>query len=365
MRKTLIALAVLGSVAGGAHAQSSLVIYGIVDTGYVKESGRDLRMGSNLDNLIGFRGSEDLGGGLAAVFELERRFNLNDGTLNNTGAAPRYAAERSDGPDWDGAANVGLSGDFGQIRFGRLNELTTETIREFDPFRQYGVGSMIWSTQRSEGIDNSVRYDSPNWSGFSFGLTYSLGQNNKGAAEWAMQGQDNDGYGINLSFDNGPLALTGNFSRLADSNSSRVWNLGGAYRSGNARVSLLYENTRDRGWRLGESSNIVGWVEGDPENAARSRQQTWLFGLEWVVGPGEIDASVQYFRLKDAAYMADPGSRSSWKYALGYTYSLSRRTAAYLQAAWTDYGNDDVGRFYHGLDRSSIAAFQIGMHHKF
>ena len=365
MRKTLISLAVLGAVAGVAHAQSSVAIYGIVDTGYIKETGRDARMGSNLDNLIGFRGGEDLGGGLKATFELERRFNLNDGTLNNTGAVPRYAGESSSGPDWDGAANFGLTGDFGQIRFGYLNALNTETIREFDPFRQYGVGSMVWSTQRTEGIANSVRYDSPNWGGFSFGLTYSLGQNNKAPAQWAYQGQDNDGWGINLSFDNGPLALTGNFSRLADSDNSQVWNLGAAYRFGSARVSLLYENTRDKGWILGEPSNIVGWVEGDPENSARSRQQTWLLGLEWGIGPGEIDASVQYFRLKDAQGMEEAGSLSNWKYAVGYTYNLSKRTSAYAQAAYIDYKEEAVGRFYHGLDRSSVTAFQIGMNHKF
>ena len=124
MKKTLIALAVLGAAAGVAHAQSNVTIYGIVDTGFIKKSGHDVEMGENVNNRLGFRGVEDLGGGMKATFELERRFDLNNGEAKND-------------KDWDGAANVGLKGDsWGAVRLGRVNELTTETIRKFDPFYQ-------------------------------------------------------------------------------------------------------------------------------------------------------------------------------------------------------------------------------------
>ena len=72
MKKTLIALAIAGAMTGLAHAQSNVVIYGVVDTGLIKENGSDTRMGSNVDNRIGFRGTEDLGGGMKATFELVR-----------------------------------------------------------------------------------------------------------------------------------------------------------------------------------------------------------------------------------------------------------------------------------------------------
>ena len=58
MKKTLIALAIMGAAAGVANAQSNVVIYGVVDTGFIKENGSDTRMGSNIDNRIGFRGTE-------------------------------------------------------------------------------------------------------------------------------------------------------------------------------------------------------------------------------------------------------------------------------------------------------------------
>ena len=168
-------------------------------------------MGENVSSRLGFRGVEDLGGGVKATFQLENWFEPATGQ-----------AKSLDDPDrtWDGAANVGLKSDtWGAVRLGRVNELTTETIRKFDPFYQYGVANMIYGTQRMLHIDNTIRYDSPNWSGFHFGATYSLGGNtDKDSAEGtpiytakeAGNGYDNDGYGIMLGYDNGPLALVGN-----------------------------------------------------------------------------------------------------------------------------------------------------------
>lgn len=373
MKKTLIALAVMGAAAGAANAQSNVVIYGVVDTGFIKENGSDVRMGSNVDNRIGFRGMEDLGSGQKATFELERRFNLNDGTL------------AKEGKDWDGAANVGLKGDnWGGIRLGRVNELTTETIRTLDPFYQYGVGSMLLGTQRSARIDNTIRYDSPGWSGFKFGASYSLGENMKNTigvpydpardpgepqphatpANVKYAGADNDGYAVMLGYDGGPLTLLGNWSRLADSNKSYVWNVGGAYAFGPARISLAFEQTRDKGWKQGEIS-------------IDSKQQTWLLGLEWLMGPGRLNASFNYGKVKDVDWGADNhGSKDVKKYALGYTYDLSKRTSIYGVVAYSDYEDDQVAGFYRGeglnnegdpasYNRDSVTGVQIGVTHKF
>lgn len=419
MKKTLIALAVLGAAAGVAHAQSNVTIYGVVDTGYIKETGRDVRMGENINNRIGFRGSEDLGNGLKATFELEKRFDLYDGSIANTNQAQYKGSKSSNasGKDWDGAANIGLaSNTWGRIRFGRVNELTTETIRKFDPFYQYGVGSMIMSTQRSARIDNTARYDSPKWAGFSFGLSYSLGGDTKDdwvgdhvadgvvgrdfnwfTREWEnKEGKiDNDGYGINLSYDNYGFLATANWSRLADSNDSSVWNIGIGYKFGPARVTLVYEKTKDKGFKNGRSTwsdrgiPNVNPFDGDWGNAwgnLKSEQEVWLLGLEWDIGPGQLDASVQYGSLDDVKHLN--GTRVTWttpnpfnavtgvdthefkdrdilKYAIGYTYNLSKRTSAYAQVSYTDYDEKDAGRFYTGMDRDSVTAIQVGMTHKF
>ena len=364
MKKTLIALAVLGAAAGVAHAQSNVTIYGIVDTGFIKESGSDIKMGENVNNRIGFRGVEDLGSGQKATFELEKRFELADGTLKESNG---YKADGKT-TDWDGAANVGLKGDnWGAVRLGRVNELTTESIRKFDPFYQYGVASMFLSKQRSARISNTVRYDSLNWSGFHFGASYSLGGNtNKDSIKGAMiavdqAGADNDGYAISLGYDNGPLSLAGNWSRLADSNKSYTWNLGAAYKFGPARVSLAYENTKNKGWKLGDESAAnaaAGMALGE-----QSKQQNWLLGLEWTLGPGRLNASVNYNQIKDVASWND--NKDNLKYAIGYTYNLSKRTSIYGNVAYTDYDDEQAAGYYGYQGRDSVTGVQVGITHKF
>ena len=387
MKKTLIALAVLGAAAGVAHAQSNVTIYGVVDTGYIKRSGQDVEMGENVNNRLGFRGVEDLGGGVKATFELERRFDLNNGEAKNE-------------KDWDGAANVGLKSDtWGAVRLGRVNELTTETIRKFDPFYQYGVAGMIEGTQRSARIDNTIRYDSPNWSGFHFGASYSLGQNtHEDSAKWTLEngepamtevweakdrgeGYDNDGYGIMLGYDNGPLALVGNWSRLADSRKSSVWNLGAAYRFGDAKVELVYQQTKDKGWANGERSNwndntskFGKWVAaeyktnlvddgGEGVNIDSITEKQWLLGLEWKLGPGRLNASAQWMEVEANGGM-HISDKDIYKYAIGYTYDLSKRTAIYGNVAYTDYDDEDVARLYGHSDDGTYGV-QVGITHKF
>ena len=382
MKKTLIALAVLGAAAGVAHAQSNVTIYGVVDTGYIKRSGQDVEMGENVNNRLGFRGVEDLGGGVKATFELERRFDLNNGEAKNE-------------KDWDGAANVGLKSDtWGAVRLGRVNELTTETIRKFDPFYQYGVAGMIEGTQRSARIDNTIRYDSPNWSGFHFGASYSLGQNtHEDSAKWQDgemtevwdakdrgEGYDNDGYGIMLGYDNGPLSLVGNWSKVADSADSTVWNLGAAYRFGDAKVELLYQQTKDKGFMRGGYSGVDrdALMAMSPDSRTKFfgadgkyanieeldslNQKQWLLGLEWKLGPGRLNASAQWMEVEFAG--AGVSDKDIYKYGIGYTYDLSKRTAIYGNVAYTDYDDEVVARAFGDAD-DSVTAVQFGITHKF
>ncbi|MBS1187302.1 MAG: Outer rane porin protein 32 [Burkholderiaceae bacterium] len=319
MKKTLIALAVLGAVAGAAHAQSNVVVYGTVDIGYVKETNKKLRMDNMVDERLGFMGSEDLGGGLKATFQLEKRFNLQDGTATNA-------------IDFEGASNLGLAGSFGQVRFGRMNNLTTETIRQFDPFDQYGVGSMFKNKIRESRIANSARYDSPNWNGFQLLATYTL--ENPGAdtssSTYSSVGK-NAGYGLTAKYNNGPLSLAADYNKKADSFDSNNWNVAAAYAFGPAKVSALYEKTNVKSATTDLSQKI------------------WLIGGEYKIGAGKILAS--YGQIKDQTVAGQPNNK---KFAIGYNHSLSKRTTAYAHYGHTDYENAD-----------NINGFQVGMTHKF
>ncbi len=376
MKKTLIALAVMGAAAGVAHAQSNVTIYGVVDTGLIKETSSDVRMGGNVDSRIGFRGVEDLGSNMKATFELERRFDLNDGTqkssdvldatspdaLSTLGSG--YLLNRSSwnysdwaqgkSVDWIGAANVGLKGDaWGQVRLGRVNNLSVETFRMLDPFNQYGVGASLAKADvlRSEQLGNTVRYDSPSWSGFGFGATYTLGHNSKGDTNVFYDVLGNDGFAVNLKYDNGPILLLANYDRVVDSNKSYSWNAGGAYSFAGFKVSLGYQDSR---FKLLENLNI---------NSGKVKQQDWIVGLQYKTGPHTIGASYNRGKTKIDGSNLDGKAN---KYALGYTYGLSKRTSVYANVAYTD-SDDGAGLIYNGngSDRDSITGVQLGITHKF
>lgn len=151
MYKKLIALSALG-LAMSAQAQTNVIIYGTVDTGFVKETGSSTRMDESAANLIGVRGSEELANGIKATFQLERQFQLPDGTNKETysldDSISRALGNRGQTIDWTGAANVGLEGPWGwsvwgvsmkcrqnslpnSIRFCRRQRFGTRQVQSF------------------------------------------------------------------------------------------------------------------------------------------------------------------------------------------------------------------------------------------
>ena len=360
MKKTLIALAVLGTCAGAAYAQTNVTIYGTVDTGLIKETGSDVRMGSNEDSRIGFKGTEELGSGMKATFQLERRFSLNNGTKfsgNNAldilqGADP----EGEDGVEWQGAANVGLQGEaWGAVRLGRVNDIAIENFGALDPFAYYGVGSAMggYNILYSEELANTIRYDSPSWAGFGINLSYTLGHETHGAENRIYDDYGNDGFGIGLKYDNGPLMLTANYDRLADSDKSWLWNAGGAYTYQGFKVSVGYQSTKVKS----AAANVLIDRDADVD------QKDWLVGLQYNTGPHTVKFS--YNRGEVESHTEYDGKAN--KYSLGYTYDMSKRTSLYAMVAYTDSDNDSVGEIYNSNDVAddSVTGVQIGMTHRF
>ncbi len=356
MKKTLLALSLLG-VMGAASAQSNVHIYGTVDTGYVKETGSDLRMGENATNLIGFRGFEDLGGGLKATFELEKQFTLYDGRQMDVYPADRY--KKDENVEWLGAANLGLEGNWGKVRFGRVQEISYEYFYPIDPFELGTVGTSLtlYNRTHTEQVSDTVRYDSPEWNGLGFSASFSLSQDDHDLTR--DEDKTNYGFAGSIHYDNGPLMLTANYNRLADSDDSWVWNIGGAYQFGPARVSVGYQSSKFKDQR---ASLTTLQDEGDWFRAMD--QDEWLIGLTYEVGPGLIQLS--YNRASIDNWKAGKDGDAD-KYALGYTYYLSKRTSFYGAVAYTDSDNEDVGTVYNnnGAKRESVTSFQIGMTHNF
>ena len=377
MKKTLIALAVLGAAAGTAYAQSNVTIYGVVDTGYVKKTGVDTEMDENVNSRIGFKGVEDLGDGLKATFQLEKRMDVAKGTIK--------------GVEWEGNSNVGLKhDDWGAVRLGRMNGILTENIRKFDPFYQYGVGGMIDSTQRGVRRSNMLRYDSPDWAGFSFSAAYELGRNMNDRSRdidgtyirhsnWddkgLSNGYDNDGYQIGLNYKYGGFAATADYQVLADSNRSHVWGVGLSYSWDTVKVEALYQDTLDKTGYLTEAyTGGLGWTplpgkyagvdKSDAVASTSVKEQQALLGVEWKVGPGRLNASAQWLGIEGKGILSNL-DEDAWKVAVGYTYNLSKRTSLYGIVAYTDWGSEEVGAFMDGVDQDSTTAVQLGITHKF
>jgi general bacterial porin, GBP family len=325
MKKTLIALAVLGTVAGVAQAQSNVTIYGLVDIGYVKATGSKTSMDENHNSRIGFMGSEDLGGGLKATFQLEQRFKPYNGYSSGKAGEQKGVFE--------GAANAGLAGSFGQITLGRLNELSTETLRTLDPFNQDGIAGQPDNYLRGTNngrLSSTARYDSPNMNGFKVGATYSV-QNaaNTLYSNYTQQtgAGANDGYAVMGSYTNGPIYLLANYNKAINSNDSYNWNLGGAYTFGPAKVSLAYEQTKD--------------------NINDDKEKRWLAGLSYSIGSGVVKASYNHSKW-------DSNSEGSTQWGLGYQHNLSKRTSLYADYSRTKDTDDDTSN-----------AYMVGITHKF
>lgn len=211
MKKSLLALAVLGAFAGAAQAQSSVTIYGIVDTGVTYTSkavtpaggvntGSKFAVNSGViqGSRIGFKGVEDLGGGLSALFNLEVGFKNDSGALDDAKVSNDLFRRKS---------VVGLAGGFGTVLLGRQTDYS-DTISAYTAVNDFGgvtqySGSALNRLQGTR-TQNSVSYTTNNLGGFTGNLIYGFGE----VAGKTSAGQ---AFGLAGKYDNGPLGLGINY----------------------------------------------------------------------------------------------------------------------------------------------------------
>lgn len=338
MKKSLLALAVFGAFAGVASAQTNVTIYGLVDAGITRETGGaagdvwKLAPGVKNGNRLGFKGSEDLGGGLKANFQLENGFTSDDGKLGQGG---RIFGRQA----W-----VGLSGNFGAVGFGRQYTPFFVALDSVDPFGTGLTGAttnvMAASSVRT---DNSISYSTPAMGGFSANALYGLG-------EVAGNTSANRTVDLSVGYANGPVSAVlayDNVNNATNTSTSKLWLLGGTYNFGPATLHAAYETEKN--------------------DVPASDFRDWMIGVSAPVGSGTVMAS--YIKKDDRTAAGTAGAK---QYAVGYTYPLSKRTTLY-----TSYGhiNNDSGSLLAVGDASvggsapaagrSSSAISFGMQHKF
>ncbi|QDZ30292.1 porin [Noviherbaspirillum sp. UKPF54] len=323
MKKSLLALAVLGAVAGVANAQTNVTVYGVVDAGIARESGDvagtawKLASGVQSGNRLGFKGTEDLGGGLKANFQLENGFNVDTGTQRQGALFGRQAF-------------VGLSGNFGAVNLGRQYNPLFIALDSIDPF---GTGLTGASTNLMAGgsngdvrVNNAITYTSPNMSGLSATALYGFG-------EQAGDTSKNRNYALSANYANGPVAAVLAYSNTNDNaaspNSAKVWLIGGTYDLGVVKAHLAYESEK---------------ADANFPTVGGADFRDWMAGVSAPVAGGTVMAS--YIKKTDKTNSAEGAKQ----YAVGYTYPLSKRTNVYT--SYSRVTNDSNAQFFAG-DASS------------
>jgi predicted porin len=328
VKKLLLAAGGLFTVA--AWAQSTVTLYGVADasiqnTDFSRPGAGSLTAltsGHRYGSRWGLRGSEDLGGGLRAIFQLEEGLNIDSGTLAQGGRA------------FGRQAYVGLAGGFGTFAFGRLSTFhggTFDMFSPIDPFiTGYGIASLASTFSEAGGprLDNALLYRTPRLAGFQAGYMHSFQANGQEAAGTSANTRvDHAG----LNYNSGPLYAGLTYSRAkfpAASNfkDQQMFHAGAVYDFKVAKLHAAYGNEK------GARSDFVSAVGSTADGADA---KSWMVGASMPLGPlaSQLFASVQKRDGKAQAIGATIFNADRTVYAVGYDYSLSKRTTLYASAA--------------------------------
>jgi predicted porin len=305
MKKSLIALAALATVATAAQAQSSVTVYGIIDSGvlttnaYTAGSQTSVHGGILATSRLGFKGTEDLGGGLKA------NFNLESGLNSDTGALQTVLFDRQ---SWVGLDQAGV----GQIQVGRTTRLDFDAVVAGDTFGAANFGGnvgVVWgninstgSTVASSRSDNSIKVTSASFGGFTVAAQLGLGE------------------------------------QAGDANKEQFTALSADYTKGNARVTYAYSQTNDSvGGKKYETNLVTGSYNfgvAKVFGGYATRQQHTLSNdvkVQYLGATAPVTAKItllaQATKVDNKAGVAADDAKT---YAVGALYALSNRTTAYL-----------------------------------
>jgi predicted porin len=387
LNKKVFAAATLAVFASAAHAQSSVTLYGIIDAGISYVNNSKTATGGH-DNLVkyddgvaqgsrwGLRGTEDLGGGLKALFVLESGFNSGTGALGQGGAL------------FGRQAYVGLSqNNVGSLTFGRQYSFSTDFLGgNYSTGGQTVAGNYAYHINdvdqlTSSRINNAAKFTSANFSGLTFGAMYGFSNQAGGfggepGTAAAPTGGSSRAYSFGLNYANGPFGLGAAYTDIhypgqavpAFSTSLanvafpatgtgqirdlRTYGVGGRYSIGAATLWALYTNTRLEA--ISSSATTFAAYEA---------------GAKYAFTPAlTVGAGYTYMHLSNA-------NTGHWNQAdLSVDYALSKRTDVYalgiyqiasgnkLQAqigSSTSYFNTS------GTGADNQLAFRVGIRHKF
>lgn len=344
MQKKLIALAVAALATGSAFAQSNVAISGNVSSGFsqYKMTGTGstgYKAENHIDDgrlsRIRFTGTEDLGGGLKAEFQIETRF------MQDTPSAVASLGSVGSGDTW-----VGLNGAFGRVRLGRMDTYYSDGIlvelNRAGSFASHATLSLLSQVHNGGYVanpgrhNNQVRYDSPNFSGFSGTLAYSTRDSGGDEGTGAAGGSAGGSWYASGRYFNGPIYVGASyFTRQNEGASSAVsatnqdadaWRLYGSYTFPfGLKIGAMWDDSR------------VKYANG-----FKAKRTAWQLPVSYTFGNNAV-----YLTYARANKATGDGATHNNKVAnsnanfwtLGYDYALSKRTS--VGATYTQLKNND------------------------
>jgi GBP family porin len=380
MKLNKLSAAVLATMALGttAQAQSSVTLYGLIDGGLRYQS-ISLANGDGVTNFggaygvqsgnrFGLRGTESLGNGNAAIFQLENGFDLGNGTSQQGG---RMFGRQA----WFGLENKG----WGDVRLGRMTNLASDwLVGAVDPFGA-GFGQLNMGHAFTSGntlrLDNVLMYRSPVMSGVQAGLGYSFATgltSNGGTTGYGFATNNNSRQvTAGLKYANGPVyaALTYDkayASEATPQNGQSVnnWSIGGSYDLKVAKVAVGYGQTRDGFW-AGSGAGATG---ASLATAPGGNTSALVFAPgvgynSYIVGATVPVNSVSRVMLSWTMIAPNTNMKDAYNaqnqssYNLGYTYDFTKRTNLYA------YAGQSVN--YATVDTAKSTVVGVGMRHQF
>ncbi|KAF1045501.1 MAG: Outer membrane porin protein 32 [Herbaspirillum frisingense] len=373
MKKTAFALAALALTGAGAsaYAQSSVTVYGLIDTGITYNSKVSANNGSRFSvdsgdqaaSRIGFKGVEDLGGGLSAIFNLENGFANDTGGMSTAGTL------------FDRKSVVGLSGSLGTVTLGRQTDYLEDIGSKYTSVGVFGsnaIKAAHFSNQdRVAGgarTDNSVRFDSANYSGFTGSLFYGFGE----VAGKTSAGQS---FGIAGNYANGPFGIGAGYyqSKLSSATTTgqpgdtglKTFTIGSSYQFGPAKLYGAWSQVKLPTQAAVASTGLVNNTLGNKANI-------FDLGVDYSLTPNlHLMAGVIHDRVDIKRATTGARRASTTQINLGVDYYLSKRTdvyAMYANQRAKDSINPGVinGSYTNSpSDDSTQNVLRVGVRHKF
>ena len=314
MKKTLLALAASSALVSVAHAQSSVTLYGLIDASVVYTNnagaaGHKIQAGSGAINSPrwGMRGTEDLGGGLKAIFVLESGFNIQNGTSSQ------------DSRLFGRQAFVGLASDqYGSVTLGRQYDSVVDFLA---PLSATGSWGGTWfqhpfdndNLNNSFRVDNSVKYTSPVFGGVKVGAMYAFSNNQNFAT--------NRLYSFGATYNWGPLKAAAGYLQVNGSGGA-----GTTTQAGNGTAGAVDQ---------AESSAVKQDTSAFGPNGfqiASSTQRIFGGGVNYSIGPaliGFVYTQSQYYGTAAGSYKFD-------NYEANAKYNLTPALSLGAEYTYTD-----------------------------